>query len=113
MQLVKAAILSLAIWTPALASSVTDKNLEICRAKLKAAHKLDLLYDLQVKGAQAIVVVGPTYDTLPFDAREGFAETVNCFLMAGDTSKFVSFDLLDYQTHKVVATWSWGHLTSQ
>ena len=100
------AFLSL-ICLSSITSAGSNKNLETCRAKLKAAKKLDLLYDMKwEKGQAPMVVVGPTYDNLPFDAREGFVETINCFLSAGETGKCFNFDLLDYKTHNAVAQYS-------
>lgn len=88
-----------------------ENNFKVCRSKLKAAQKLDVLYDLKWDGKSApLVVVGPIYETLPFDAREGFALTINCFINAGKTDQFVNFPLLDYRTHAVVGNFSYGHL---
>ena len=81
-----------------------DAEFEQCRAKLKKAQQIDLLYDLKFdKGKAPYVVVGSTYFTIPFDAKEGFAETISCFLVAGDTDKCINFELLDYRTNKPVA----------
>ncbi|WP_242342704.1 hypothetical protein [Anaeromyxobacter terrae] len=44
---------------------------------------------------------------MPIDAKEGFAETVNCFLMAGSTNH-INFDILHWQTGKVIGRYSWG-----
>lgn len=97
---------------PALGMASTDKTLNQCRAKLKAAKKLDVLYDMSWQtGQKPKIVVGPIYQNLPFDARENFALTVNCFLMAGNTDKFIDFPLLDYRTHEVINYFSYGHLT--
>lgn len=99
---------------PTMLYAKSDKTLEQCRAKLKAAQKLDLLYDLKFDGTAApTVVVGPTYETLPFDARENFALIVNCFINAGKTDQFINFPLLDYKTHAVVGTFRNGHLQAE
>lgn len=88
----------------------TDKKFEACRAKLKQAQKLDVLYNLDwEKGREPLVVVGPTFFKIPFDAKEGFAKTVNCFLMVGK-DQYINFDLLDYKTNKVVAEYRYGKL---
>ncbi len=97
---------------PIAAHADEDKTFANCKAKLKAAQKLDLLYDLKFDGHTPTVVVGPTYEKLPFDAREGFALTVNCFLNAGK-NQFINFPLLDYRTHAVVGNFSYGHLAAQ
>ena len=86
-----------------------NKRFEQCRAKLKKAEKLDLLHDLTI-GPLPRVVVGPTFYTIPLEAKQGFADTVNCFLMTGQDS-YVNFDLLDYQTGHVVAEYSYGKLS--
>ena len=88
-----------------------DQRLEACRAKLTKAHELQVLYDLDwQKGKLPKVVVGPTFYQIAFDAKDGFAQTVNCFLMAGATDKYINFDLLDWRTNKVVARYSYGTL---
>lgn len=74
-----------------------EKRLEACRAKLIQAQKLDVLRDLQWKGPTAHVVAGPTYYQMPFDNKEVFAETVNCFMMAGGPG-CLSFDIKHWQT---------------
>lgn len=79
---------------PALAN---DAQLESCRAKLKQAQKLEVLSDLQWKSTRLHVVAGPTYYSMPFHAKEGFADTVNCFAMAGK-SGCLSFDILHWRT---------------
>lgn len=76
-----------------------DTRLELCREKLKAAQKLEVLYDLQWKGATPYIVAGPTYYKIPFDAKEGFAEAVNCFMLAGKGG-CLTFDIKHYQTGK-------------
>jgi hypothetical protein len=85
-----------------------SKRFESCRAKLKKAQKLDVLYDLKIDPLPR-VFVGPTFYTIPIDAKQGFADTVNCFLMTGE-DKYINFDLLDYQTGKTVAQYSLGKL---
>ena len=89
-------------------SAAENKRFEQCRAKLKKAQNLDLLYDLKIDPLPR-VIVGPTFYTVPLDAKQGFADTVNCFLMTGE-DKYINFDLLDYRTGKRVARYSWGKL---
>jgi hypothetical protein len=86
-----------------------DRKFEECRTKLKKANELSLLYNMDIIEGRPLVVVGPTFYRIPFDAKEVFAETVNCFLVAG-TNKLAEFELLDYRTHKVVAVYHWGKL---
>lgn len=76
-----------------------NAELEACRNKLKQAQKLEVLRDLQWKGAHLHVVAGPTYYQMPFDAKEGFADTVNCFAMAGQKN-CLSFDILHWRSGK-------------
>lgn len=93
------------------ASNNSDKNFETCRGKLKAAQKLDVLYAFDWKlPKEPYVVAGPTFFKIPIDAKEGFAETVNCFLTAGDASIVVNFDILDWRTGKKVGRFSSGKL---
>jgi hypothetical protein len=86
-----------------------NKRFEQCKAKLKKAQKLDLLHDLTIDPLPR-VIVGPTFYTITLDAKQGFADTVNCFLMTGQES-YINFDLLDYQTGHVVAEYSYGKLS--
>jgi hypothetical protein len=85
-----------------------NRRFETCRTKLKKAKRLDLLYDLKMDPLPR-VVVGPTFYTIPLDAKQGFADTVNCFVTAGK-DEYINFDLLDYRTGHVVAEYSYGRL---
>jgi hypothetical protein len=82
-----------------------EKRFEDCRTKLKKAQQLEALYDLEWKRAMPKVVVGPTFYTIPIDAKQGLADTINCFLMTGK-SEYIDFDLLDWQTGKRVTRYS-------
>lgn len=86
------------------------QRFEACRKKLKEAQRLDVLHDLDWKpGRMPRVVAGPTFFTIPIDAKEGFTETVNCFLMAGDTG-CVNFDILHWQTGRPVGEFKYCRL---
>lgn len=90
----------------ALAES-NDQRFEACKSKLVQAQKLDLLYDFDWKlPKEPKVIVGPTFFKIPIDAKEGFTETVNCFLMAGESGKCVNFDVRNWQTGKAVGRFS-------
>jgi hypothetical protein len=95
----------------ASAEQVAEENrrFEMCRANLKKAKRLDLLYDLKMDPLPR-VVVGPTFYKIPLDAKQGFADTVNCFVTAGK-DEYVNFDLLDYRSGHVVAEYSYGRLS--
>lgn len=94
--------------SPPLAAPTQDA--EECRRKLAEAQRLGVLTDLDWKPGKAPhVVVGPTFFSMPFDAKQGFAETVNCFLMNG-TATVIGFDLLDSMNHRVVGRWDYGRL---
>jgi len=86
-----------------------ETRFEDCRAKLKKAQQLELLYNLEIQGAEPLVVVGPTFYTVPFDTKQNFADTINCFLMTGQ-AKYINFDLRDYRTNEVVAVYRYGKL---
>jgi hypothetical protein len=104
-------VVIIGIVVSATAFAADDKRLEQCRSKLKQAQKLDLLYNMDWKKTrEPVVIVGPTFYQIPFDAKEGFAETLNCFFMAGDSGKYINFDLLDWRTNKRVARYSYGKL---
>jgi hypothetical protein len=77
----------------------SDARLEACRSKLIQAHALEVLTDMQWKGSTLHVVAGRTYYQIPFDAKEGFAETVNCFALAGKKG-CLSFDIKHWMTGK-------------
>lgn len=86
---------------------------EQCRQKLIQAQKLDVLHDLDWKpGKMPKVVVGPTFAQLPFETKQAFAETVNCFLMGGE-AKYIQFDVMEYLNHRVVGTWSLGRFKAK
>jgi hypothetical protein len=98
----------------ALDDASQEKAFEECRTKLIAAQQLDLLYDLDwKKGRLPFVVVGPAFHDLPFDAREGLADTLNCFLMAGNQKSCINFDLLDHRTTQPVAYYKYCRLRSE
>jgi hypothetical protein len=86
-------------------AKATNQQFEDCKAKLEKAKELDLLYDIGARGASVHVLVGPTYFTVPIDAKQGFAATVNCVLMKG-TGGGMPFDLIHWQTGKKVASWN-------
>lgn len=89
----------------AFGSPVDSDRVEQCRAQLIQAQQLDVLFDLQWPNARGTprVVVGRTYFNLRHDAREGFAQTVNCFLVGG-RDRCVNFPLID-QRNAVVGNW--------
>ncbi|WP_425952962.1 hypothetical protein [Ralstonia pseudosolanacearum] len=102
------AVLLLVVSAGVSADPASNKRLEACRSKLKQAQKLDVLYDLDWKPpSEPKVVVGPTFFQIGIDAKEGFAKTVNCFLMAGESGKYVNFDVLSWQTGKTVGRYSY------
>lgn len=83
-------------------SRADNARFDECRAKLVKAQKLEVLYAFDWKPPKApYVVAGATFMSMPIDAKEGFAETVNCFLMAGD-SGCINFDVLHWQTGKAI-----------
>lgn len=85
------------------AGQTNDQRFEQCKTKLVKAQKLGVLHAFDWKPpAEPHVVVGATFLDLPIDAKEGFAETVNCFLMAGETGKCTNFDVLHWQTGKAI-----------
>ncbi len=89
-----------------IAHGKDDKRFEACRKKLMQAQKLEVLYDLDWKPPrEPKVIAGRTFFEMPIDAKEGFVETVNCFLMAGD-SGCVNFDVLHWQTGKMAGRFS-------
>jgi hypothetical protein len=87
-----------------LSALAGEAEFEACREKLVKAQQIDLLYDMKWdKGKLPYIVVGSTFFTIPFDAKEGFAKTISCFLTAGDADKCINFALLDYRTNKPIA----------
>lgn len=92
-----------AILAAPLAHAKDNARFEQCRAKLQQAQKLEVLYDLQwEKAREPRVVVGPTFFRMPIDAKEGFVDTVNCFLMAGEAGKCINFPVRSWNTGKAV-----------
>ena len=86
-------------------ASANDARLEDCRSKLKQAQKLEVLHDLQWKGSTLHVVAGPTYYKMPFDAKGGFADAVNCFAMVGKTG-CINFDIKHWLNGKATEQYS-------
>lgn len=87
------------------------QRFEECKAKLRTAQAADMLYNLDLQtGGVAKVMVGPTFFLVPLDTKQGFAETLNCFLMAGASDKHIDFDFLDWRTGKPVGSYSWGRV---
>jgi hypothetical protein len=86
------------------APTADEARFSQCQAKMKKAKELDLLYDLTwERGSAPRVLVGRTFFTIPIDAKEGFAEQLNCFLVAGQPGKCMNFTLRDWRTGKPVA----------
>lgn len=89
-----------------LSAKEADKKLEACRAKLKEAKNIDLLNDLRWDGRSSPqVLVGPTFFRVPLGTKERFADTVNCFLMAGKEDGCVNFNISDGLSGRTVATY--------
>jgi hypothetical protein len=86
-------------------SKAATATYEACNAKLQKAKELDMLYEIGGRGARIKVFVGPTYFNVPVDAKEGFAQVVNCVLMEGKGGG-IPFELLHWQTGKRVASWN-------
>lgn len=83
---------------------------EACRKKLIGAQQLGVLTDLDWQPKRyPKVVVGTTFFSLPFETKQAFAETVNCFLLAG-RKEYINFDLLDQMNHRIVGRWENGRL---
>ena len=101
--------LAILLFTVAANNCLADtKRFEICKSKLIQAQKLGVLYDLDWKPpTEPKVIAGKTFFSISIDAKEGFAETVNCFLVAGD-QKFVNFDILSWKTGTSVGRFSYG-----
>ncbi len=78
---------------------------DACNVKFQKAKEVEMLYDMGGKGASIQVFVGPTYFTVPIDAKKGFAEVVNCVLVKGSGGG-VPFELIHWQTGKRVAQWN-------
>jgi histone acetyltransferase (RNA polymerase elongator complex component) len=80
----------------------TEKAFQQCRKKLIAAQKLEVLNDMKWDSPkEPYIVAGPTFFSMPIDAKEGFVETVNCFLNSG-TQGCINFDVRNYLTGKPV-----------
>jgi hypothetical protein len=111
-QLVALIACSLCCATIVNANEQDDARFNVCRSKLLAAKDLHVLSDLDWKPpAEPHLVVGPGFFTIGVGAKQGFAETVNCFLMAGARDLSVDFDLLDPHTGQVVGRFAGRRLT--
>lgn len=103
-------LLVMACLTAPLAAQANDAKFEECRQKLIQAQRLDLLHDLDFQGGIAKVVAGPTFFRVDFGTKQGFADTVNCFLMTG-SSDCLNFDIRHWQTNRPVARYRACRLT--
>lgn len=85
-----------------ITTSAHSDEFEKCRTKLKSAQQLGILHALDwQKGKLPHVVAGRTYYQMPYDAKEGFADALNCFLTGGATPKTcISFEIKHWQTGK-------------
>lgn len=92
-------------------SLASDARFEQCQKKLKAAHQLDLLHAFDWKPPKApYVVAGPTFGKIDISAKQGFADTVNCYLVGGDDAKLINFEILDYRSGRRIAEYRNGRL---
>jgi len=73
-----------------------------CRKKLKASADLGVLYALDwQKSKPPHVVAGHRYYQMPFDAKEGFADNVSCFLTGKLPPQLcINFEIKHWQTGK-------------
>jgi hypothetical protein len=74
-----------------------QKQNNSCTTKLQKAKELDMLYDITVREGTVKVLVGPAYFSVPIDAKQGFAEVINCVVMQGKGGG-IPFDLFHWQT---------------
>jgi len=80
----------------------TEKRFQQCRKKLVSAQQLGVLNDMKWDSPkEPYIVAGATFFSMPIDAKEGFAETVNCFLNSG-TDGCINFNIRSYLTGKPV-----------
>lgn len=92
-------------------AQATGDRLEQCRSKLKQSQKLEVLYDLDWQPpAEPKVIVGRVFYKIPIDAKQGFAATVSCYLLAGESDKLIDFDVLDSQSGKAIGRFHNGRL---
>lgn len=90
--------------------AAADARLESCRAKLKQAQEIDLLTNMTFEGGKPKVWVGRTWNDIPVDAKEGFAEVAACFFVAGDEGRTITFPIYDGRSGKQIATWRFTRL---
>lgn len=76
-----------------------------CKEKLKKAQELEMIYDIQAKGASLKVLVGPTFFTVPIDTKQGFGEVVNCVILEGGSGG-IPYPFIHWQTGKRVGSWN-------
>jgi len=101
-----------AFFSTATWSQTDDQRFESCRSKLLKANELEVLHAFDWKPpAPPKVVVGRIFYTIPFDAKEGFAETVNCFLVSGARDKHINFTVRDWQSNKIIGRYFNGKFT--
>lgn len=95
------------------AAYADNQPLKACQAKLIVAQKTGMLMDIQVKTGHFEVMVGPTFYTVPFTTKEGFAETLNCLFNIGESGpKSLCNDIrfINWLTGKEDGKYSWCQL---
>lgn len=90
-----------------------DAALKACQARLIIAQQTALLMDIQVKTGHFAVTVGPTFYSVPFTTKEGFAETLNCLFNIGESGpKSLCNDIrfINWRTGNEDGKYSWCKL---
>ncbi len=102
------AALSAFIFLTTVAQPRADEaKFEECRLKLVKAQDLGVLYDLKMKAPRFEVVVGETFFQMPYDAKKGFVDTVNCWVREASSDRtMLPFTLIYWQTGKRVGEFS-------
>lgn len=74
-----------------------------CKRKMEKAQELEILYNLKFEGERAVAYVGSAWFNIPIDVKEGFHNTLQCFLTSGKGGAWLTLEYRHWQTGNVVA----------
>jgi hypothetical protein len=89
--------------TPAAAETQED-----CKARWLAAEKAGIVYGVgMLDGVPSASVDEITFNSVPFETKLGFAETLNCAVVGPDRT-LAEIQFLSHRTNKRLARWTPG-----
>jgi len=91
-------------------AATDEQRFKACQAKLIKANESGALQDIGwTPPSEPKVLVGEIFFKLPIDVKEGFVQTINCFLSAAQVGMCVDFDVRSGLTGKPVGRFAKCH----